>query len=457
MAVWSAIRMSALTADKRLDAEYYQPSNLKQMAILENSNLVRLGGIAYVTDGIHASPEIVECGGMQYLSAKCVKDNDFALGATLQISRSQHEANKRTSIKADDVLLTTVGTIGNAAVVQSDMLPANIDRHLGLIRLNADAPVDAYFLSTFLNSQYGRFQSFRESTGNVQLNLFIEKIKELRLPILSCSKKVSNATKKAYSKRVESAALYSSAEKLLLAELGLGDLDLSTTLFYERDYSEAQQVARLDAEFFQPQYQNVLKALKCTKPKRIVPLEEFLALLTNGHTPLHHDLSEGEVPFLTAEHVFDFRINFDSEKRILREHHEGELKRTRLKKGDCLITIKGRVGNAAIAEDFSEPVNINQDVALFRLKDGMPSYYLMAYLNSLAGQAFTRQYCTGQINPFLGLGNIRQLPVPVYDIRRMERIAEKTEEIVLQARAARDESHSLIEEAKRMVEDAILN
>jgi hypothetical protein len=96
-------------------------------------------------------------------------------------------------------------------------------------------------------------------------------------------------------------------------------------------------------------------------------------------------------------------------------------------------------------------------VALFRLKDGMPPYYLMAYLNSQAGQAFTRRYCTGQINPFLGLGNIRQLPVPIYDSRRMECIAAKTEETVLQARAVGNESRCLLDEARRTVEVAVLN
>jgi len=179
MAVYSVIKTSALATGFRLDAEYYQPRYLKDSARIDGVPCKTIGSMAFVTDGIHGSPEEVEEGGVRYLSAKCVKDNGFALGAALQISDAQHAANPRTSLSIGDVLITTVGTIGNAAVVQPEILPANSDRHLGIIRLEKDAGVDPYFLATFLNCEYGRFQSLREATGNVQLNLFIEKIKRL--------------------------------------------------------------------------------------------------------------------------------------------------------------------------------------------------------------------------------------------------------------------------------------
>ncbi len=184
MAVWSALAISALAPGMRIDPEYYQPHYLKLLERLRTVACRPLGQIAYVTDGIHSSPDEVESGGVRYLSAKCVKDNDFSIGDTLSISEAQHLGNPRTSLRVDDVLITTVGTIGNAAVVQPDLLPANADRHLGIIRIREGGPVDPYFLAGFLNSEFGRFQSFREATGSVQLNLFIEKINTLLTPII---------------------------------------------------------------------------------------------------------------------------------------------------------------------------------------------------------------------------------------------------------------------------------
>jgi restriction endonuclease S subunit len=199
MAVWNITERAEIVRRERMDAEYYQPDYLKKEKILQRLPCHALGSLAFVTDGIHASPDVVDEGGIRYLSAKSVKDNEFSLADTLEISQAQDSANPRTRLREGDLLLTTVGTIGNAAVVQPELLPSNIDRHLGLIRIRPDAPVDAYFAATFLNSSFGRFQSLREATGNVQLNLFIEKIKTLQIPALPGAKALSEKTKNAYS------------------------------------------------------------------------------------------------------------------------------------------------------------------------------------------------------------------------------------------------------------------
>lgn len=455
MAVRSEILYSGLTSDKRLDPEYYKPEYLVLSSTLDKLGSDRLGDLSFVTDGIHASPQIAEDGGIRYLSAKCVKDNTFSLSEALSITSDQNKANPRTQLREDDILLTTVGTIGNAAVVRPDLLPANADRHLGIIRLYPSSKMDPYYLSAFLNSWYGRAQTLREATGNVQLNLFIEKIKALRIPRLSNEAKVAEMVRRSYATLDHSVLLYEEAESLLVASLALNGLDLSPSLFYEHPYRDVAAACRADAEYYQPKYLRLMNALKATQPEKIIPLGECLSFLTNGHTPLHHDLSAGEIPFLTAEHVFDFRVNYDSDKRIERAHHEGELKRTQLQEGDFLITIKGRIGNAAVVEDLPVPTNINQDVALLRLKDGLPPYYLLAYLNSIAGKSFSEQYCTGQINPFLGLGNLRLLPIPIYDHQRMTDIADETARVIGEARKAREESRRLLEEAKSEVERAI--
>jgi len=262
MAAWSVVKKSALVGGLRLDPEYYQPRYLADSARLDALDVRTIGSMGIVTDGIHASPDEVEEGGILYLSAKCVKDNHFVLGDAIHISHAQHQANPRTSLKSGDLLITTVGTIGNAAVVQSEILPANADRHLGIIRIAPKAPVDAYYVATFLNCEYGRFQSLREATGNVQLNLFIEKIRELRIPILDCAAKVSKQTQLAYAKHRESSQALQAAESLLLSALGLDHLALSTSRCYTRSLKDLFTEGRFDAEFFSPRSQAILKQLR---------------------------------------------------------------------------------------------------------------------------------------------------------------------------------------------------
>lgn len=348
-----------------------------------------------------------------------------------------------------------MGTIGNAAVIEDYVLPANMDRHLGIIRIN-DNLVDSYYLSAFLNCEFGKFQTLRESTGNVQLNLFIEKIKTLLVPVGENFDAIGELMRVGSDKRKESERLYAEAEGLLLEALGLDGLDLSPQLSYTATFDEVGEDFRLDAEYFQPQYKRAYEAIKALNPIAITPLGELLTTLTNGHTPRRHNLSIGNITFLTAEHVLDFRIDYDSSKRIEKEHHENLLSRTRLRNGDMLITIKGRIGNVAIVEGLNKPTNINQDVALLRLKEGYHPYYIAGFLNSLAGKALVEKASTGQINPFLRLGSLKQIPIPSFEKSRMDELGEQVKSTVTQAYKAQEKAQQLLETAKQRVEQMIL-
>lgn len=456
MAVWSSVNIGQLP-NFRFDAEYYQPSYVELSAQLAKADPQAIGDFAYVTDGIHASPEWVEEGGMRYLSAKSVKDNEIILHTAGQISLEQHRANPRTEARINDVLLTTVGTIGNAAVVDEDVLPANMDRHLGIIRIHNPEQVDPYYLATFLNSKYGMFQSVRESTGNVQLNLFIDKIKKIQVPVGGQFNQIGELTRQAYDLRRQSRMKYLEADSTFLHELGVHNLELPEAKSFTAMFSQAAIDARLDSEHFQPKYYMVLDILQSLGPERVVPLGELLSLITNGHTPYHHDLSEGEVVFLTAEHISDFKINLVSVKRILAEDHLKLLARTRLSVGDILVTIKGKIGNAAVVEYLNSETNINQDVALLRLRTQYHLYYVVGFLNSIAGKLLIEQASTGQINPFLRLGSLEQIPIPLFSTDLMDRIGERVQETVLAAAALEDAASQLLAKAKHVLESEISN
>lgn len=119
------------------------------------------------------------------------------------------------------------------------------------------------------------------------------------------------------------------------------------------------------------------------------------------------------------------------------------------------MTIKGRVGNAAVVENVPKPANINQDVALLRLRENVNAYYIAGYLNSVLGKSFINRIATGQINPFLGLGNLRTIPIPLFTEERMNDLGEHLKNKIKDAFAVERESKRLLELAKRGVELAI--
>jgi hypothetical protein len=224
----SIIKYSQLNFEKRFDPEYFQKEYLRLNAVIEAKPNIKIADFAFITDGIHTSIDYCEESNINLISAASPQQNTFNLSRQVFISEVAHAKNPRTALKLNDVIISTVGTIGNCAVVDKSILPANSDRHVGIIRINKD--VSPYYLSTFLLTKYGRFQTLRESTGNVQLNLFIYKIGLLQVPILSREFQllIESTVKKGHQLIGQSKANYTQAEQTLLEAVGLADFKPST-------------------------------------------------------------------------------------------------------------------------------------------------------------------------------------------------------------------------------------
>lgn len=214
-----------------------------------------MGNIAFVTDGIHESIDFDENSKINLISAKAPKQNTFDLSATGHISELQNKFNPRTQLQEDDVIISTVGTIGNCAVVDKSILPANSDRHVGIIRLNRK--YKPRYVSTFLLSKYGKFQTERHTTGNVQPNLFIYKLKALKIPFISdiFQDIIENKVMQAQQELNNSKDLYFKAEEILLKELNMKDFKKSQDNIVIKSLSESFELSgRIDAEYYQKKY-----------------------------------------------------------------------------------------------------------------------------------------------------------------------------------------------------------
>lgn len=141
-------------------------------------------------------------------------------------------------------------------------------------------------------------------------------------------------------------------------------------------------------------------------------LREVCVRLTSGHTPLRHDLSVGDVLFLTVECVSPLTIRSDLAKRVLREHLVGELARVAIQEDSVLITIKRRICQATPCYGITVPAVVNQDIAVAQLREGWKPGYVAAYLVSRPGQALADRERTEQMNPYLPVGLLGNLLIP---------------------------------------------
>ncbi len=244
----------------RWDSEYFQKDNIHRISLLDAVQSQALGEIAFVTDGIHASIDFCEGSGIRLYSAKHPKLGFCDVGDVEEINAKQHKSNPRTALGSSDILISTVGTIGNACIVEPWMLPANADRHVGIIRAKS---VDSHFLLAFLISDFGRFQSNRESTGNVQQSLFISKLINFRVPVFPkrLETAISQLVSRALSANQDAARLLLNAEDMLLRDLHLDDWQPPEPLTYTRRASDVFAAGRMDADYFAPRVDGLLKRL----------------------------------------------------------------------------------------------------------------------------------------------------------------------------------------------------
>ena len=248
-------------SDFRLDAEYHKKDNIEKNNVLIKRGFSILGKVAYITDGIHTSIDYCEKSNIHLFSATTPKENYFDLSRGVYISEKAHRQNPRTALKENDIIISTVGTIGNCAVVNKSVLPANSDRHVGIVRIRNDKFYPR-FISTFLLTKYGRFQTLRESTGNVQLNLFLYKIREIKIPNLSkgfqdvIEKIVINSDLKIRTSNEK----YSQAQNILISEMGLENFNPSNEKVSIKTLKESfLKTGRLDSEYYQSKYDDYLK------------------------------------------------------------------------------------------------------------------------------------------------------------------------------------------------------
>ncbi len=458
MAVWAQVRFSALAPGFRIDSEFYRPEFLARDKELSHLPCRLLGDLAFVTDGEHGSVPYTNAG-VRYLTAENIQPGYVDLSNVRHVDEWVNRRNARAMVCPGDILISIKGTLGQVAVAEEWLPPANMNRDVAILKI--DSPyLRSEFLAAFLLSRFGQFQALREGSGGVQQMITLGRLRTIHVPVLHvhAQESVASLWQQSATQRQLSNSFYSSAQRVLEDELGLEKIDLSHCVGYETRLSDTIQYRRWDSEFYKPKYQRVINGvLKADKIRvqTLAPVGGLISYLTNGHTPLRHDLTVGDVPFLTAEHVSDFRLDFGTDKRILRRHHESELARAALRNGDLLVTIKGKVGNCAVVHDCPEAANINQDVALMRLRNGVHPYFFAAWFNSLMGKQLVEQRTTGGINPFLGVGNLRGMSFPILDPKEHRRIGNLVQATVENAYTAERQASNLLEKAKRRVEELI--
>src|SRR4030042_1219413 len=170
MAVTSIISRAKLEGRHRIDAEYYRPRYAELADILSRSNPVAIGAISESLKSFGAyslmNQVVYHESGIPFLRGVDLKEGYIDFSNVIFIDASAHRLLWKSEVVPGQVLLAMSGSVGNTAVARPTWCyPVNSSQDLAKITLRKG--IDPYYITTFLNSKFGRFQTERLPVGSI--------------------------------------------------------------------------------------------------------------------------------------------------------------------------------------------------------------------------------------------------------------------------------------------------
>jgi type I restriction enzyme S subunit len=117
------------------------------------------------------------------LSSRDINNGELTFNKPRFLNKQDFDSeNKRTDLQIDDVLLTTVGTIGRTAIYSGFPKNVTFQRSVSVLRPNQEK-ISSKFLMYFLDSLTELLN--REARGVAQQGIYLNQVRKLEMPVPS--------------------------------------------------------------------------------------------------------------------------------------------------------------------------------------------------------------------------------------------------------------------------------
>ncbi len=434
----------------RVDSEFYAKANLKASRILESKPLQPLTDFLNVSDGNHMSiSEYFTENEIPYYRGGdiynfFIEQTDSPLTIPQKVYNWPHM--KRSHLRKGDVLVSIVGAIiGNLSLVKTDD-KATCSCKLAILR---PKDIEPEFVATFLKTKYGQNQIQKFRRGSGQTGLILEDFDQLLIPrfIESFRNFIKELIEDSFEKLENSIGQYLKAEILLLEAIGLQYFTPSQENTNIKSFQDSfLSSGRLDAEYYQPKYENLISSFDETiETKRV---EEIQIFNRRGLQPIY--VAEGEYDVINSKHIKEDHLDYDGfEKTDERNFDDQTI--AHVQRYDVLTYTTGAYVGRTNVYLKDTPALASNHVNILRLRTGYDPIYIGYVMNSLVGRMQTERVVSGSAQAELYPKDIASFIIPF----PKEDIQNQIKDSVQQSLTLKHQSENLLEVAKRAVEIAI--
>lgn len=356
------------------------------------SEMVRLGDVCEViTKGTTPTTlgyDFME-HGINFVKVESIDDNgNFIPNKFAHISKECHKKLSRSILKENDILFSIAGAIGKTAIVKSDILPANTNQALSIIRLSKSNILHRY-VEIALNSNciYNQFE--KQKQGVAQLNLSLKNISDLVIPLppLNEQKHIVDVLDKVTDLIAQSKRQLELLDELVKARFMemFGDMITNPNKWDKVSLGMACDVR--DGTHDSPKYYN-----------------------------------EG-YPLVTSKNVTSGKIDFKDCNLICKEDYQKINERSKVDLGDILMPMIGTVGKPVIVDIEAQFAIKNVALIKFNKSSKVINIFVKSLLQSDYFDNAVISKIRGGTQKFIALGDIRKLEIFLPPKDRQEQFA----------------------------------
>ena len=137
--------------------------------------------------------------GINFVKVECIENGKILTENLMHISEEANRALKRSQLQENDILVSIAGRLGSSAVVSKNVLPANTNQAVGIIRLRNDFKFLAYYLYERIVSDDVQRHLQGANAQSIQKNLTLPNLAEIIFPYDKDFRVLSDFTTKTLS------------------------------------------------------------------------------------------------------------------------------------------------------------------------------------------------------------------------------------------------------------------
>lgn len=460
--------LSGLKTDNeklRLDDEFFLKKFINAYAVVKKKPHIPFNDIIDVLTDYHANGSYEALN--QHVRITSEPDHAYMVRSTdlersdfkmdvRYISESAYNYLAKTKLEGGEILINKIGNPGRVYIMPKLDRASTLGMNLFMIRLKNKSGFKERFVWAFFNSELGQRIIYRKINGTVPLTIDKSAIRSLYIPKLSENYQIliekiildsENFLSKAKS-------VYSYAESLLVDTLDLRNpsLHINKTTNIKFFANLCAETGRLDAEYYQCKYENLLTHLTAWPHSKLSDLVSIKKSIEPGSEAYTDE--ENGIPFLRVADYDKFNLNEPKKRLDTSFVLKNRLKLETLmpKKETILFSKDGSVGQAYCLRRDADFITSGAILHLsLKEPENLLPDYMTLVLNSKIVQMQAERDVGGSIILHWRVSEIEKVIIPLMDLHTQSQIAS----LIQESFTLKVESERLLNLAKQAVEMAI--